>query len=92
MLTYCGKSSLFIQHFRCITADITANKHIPDQEGYLSCDNGKYHLENGDELIEAFIWMDKNKIDVKKHLVKIMPAYRQTSYMIEEKLKSIMGK
>ena len=49
-------------------------------------------LENGDELIEAFIWMDKNKIDVKKHLVKIMPAYRQTSYMIEEKLKSFMGK
>ena len=50
MLTYCGKSSLFIQHFRCITSDITSNKHLPNNEGYLSCDNGKYHLENGDEL------------------------------------------
>lgn len=49
-------------------------------------------LENGDELIEAFLWIDNNKIDVKKHLEKIMPTYKQSSYMIEEKLESILGK
>lgn len=67
MLTYCGKSSLFIQHFRCITADITANKHLPNNEGYLSCDNGKYHLENGDELYnfsngDTYLYDEENQV------------------------------
>ena len=50
MLTCCGKSSLFIQHFRCIKSDISSNKHIPDNEGYVHCENGEYKLQNGDEL------------------------------------------
>ena len=57
MVSYCGKSGLFINHFRCITEDINSNKHMPDDAGKLD----GYIVENGDELYDikarkAYIW------------------------------------
>lgn len=62
MLTLTGKANDFVNHFRCISADITANKHIPDAEGYLT----SVKLKNGDELYnfetgDTYIYDEENK-------------------------------
>ena len=68
MVSYCGKSSLFINHFRCITSDITNNKHIPDANGKLC----GYVVENGDQLAvmdgskDVYLYDLENKIWIKQ--------------------------
>lgn len=48
-------------------------------------------VKTGDELVEAFAWLDKNQISIKKHLQRIMPAYKNSSYFVGEKIKEIVG-
>ena len=38
----------YINHFRALSADITANKHLPNSNGIMECTGVK--LTNGDEL------------------------------------------
>ena len=38
----------YINHFRALSADITANKHLTNSDGVMECTGVK--LTNGDEL------------------------------------------
>ena len=38
----------YINHFRALSSDITANKHLPNSDGVMECTGVK--LTNGDEL------------------------------------------
>ena len=42
MITKAGNANDYINHFRGLSADVTANKHIPDSNGKL--DWYKYKL------------------------------------------------
>ena len=47
MITLAGISSDYIKHFRGLSTDITANKHLPNSAGVMECTRVK--LTNGDE-------------------------------------------
>ena len=47
MITLANKDN-YINHFRGLSADITANKHLPNPNGVMECTGVK--LTNGDEL------------------------------------------
>lgn len=34
-------------------------------------------LESSKELISGFVWLEKNKDDIRKHLEKVMPSYKE---------------
>ena len=46
MITKAGNANDYINHFRGLSADVTANKHIPDSNGKLD----GVLVGNGDEL------------------------------------------
>lgn len=65
MITLAGTSSDYINHFRGLSADVTANKHLPDADGVMTCTGTK--LLNGDELYcmdngDTYIFDEENQI------------------------------
>ena len=48
-------------------------------------------LKTGNELLEAFIWLDENKSQVRMHLEEIMPQYTASSFLVNDMIKSIIG-
>ena len=55
----------YINHFRALSADITANKHMPNSKGVMECTGVK--LTNGDELYtfddgNVYIYDEEHKV------------------------------
>ena len=65
MITKAGNANDYINHFRGLSADVTANKHIPDANGKLDgvlVGNGDelYCMDNGDTYLydlENKVWL-----------------------------------
>lgn len=49
-------------------------------------------LSSDDELINAFKWLDKNKVSIKNKLEEIMPNYIKRCYELKDKISEIRGK
>ena len=49
-------------------------------------------LQNDDDLIKSFIWLDKNKKSIKSHLEEIMPNYIKSCYEIKELIDDLKSK
>ncbi len=47
-------------------------------------------ITNGEELIDAFKWLNENKKSIKAHLEKIMPEYKKTSTLVVDKIKEMI--
>ena len=68
MITKAGNSSEHINHFRGLSADVTANKHIPGVDGKL---DGTV-VGNGDELAimdgaqDVYLYDLENKVWLKQ--------------------------
>ena len=66
MITLAGISSDYINHFRGLSADVTANKHLPNSTGVMECTGVK--LTNGDELAimdgsqDVYLFDEENQI------------------------------
>ena len=59
----------YINHFRALSADITANKHLPNSKGVMECTGVK--LTNGDELYtfddgNVYIYDEENQAWIKQ--------------------------
>lgn len=48
-------------------------------------------LNNFDELKNAFIWLDENKSELKKHLVGFMPKYIEPSNLVFKEIQKLKG-
>ena len=64
MISLSGKSSDNINHFRGLSSDVTANKHLPNANGIMACTGTK--LSNGDELYcmdngDTYLYDEENK-------------------------------
>ena len=65
MITKAGNANDYINHFRGLSADVTANKHIPDANNKLDgvlVGNGDelYCMDNGDTYLydlENKVWL-----------------------------------
>lgn len=62
MITLANRTE-FLKEYNCITADITANKHLPDSDGNLL----GIKLDNGDQLFDmetstAYKYDEENKV------------------------------
>lgn len=44
-----------------------------------------------DELKNAFIWLDENKSELKKHLVEFMPKYIEPSNLVFKEIQKLKG-
>ena len=69
MISLCGRSSKYVNHYRCITSDITANAHLPNAKGCI--DSVGVKLVNGDELYnmtngDTYLYDEENKIWIKQ--------------------------
>ena len=69
MISLCGRSSKYVNHYRCITSDITANAHLPNAKGCI--DSVGVKLVNGDELYnmtngETYLYDEENKVWIKQ--------------------------
>lgn len=69
MISLCGRSSKYVNHYRCITSDITANAHLPNAKGCI--DSVGVKLINGDELYnmtngETYLYDEENKVWIKQ--------------------------
>ena len=69
MISLCGRSSKYVNHYRCITSDITANAHLPNAKGYI--DSVGVKLVNGDELYnmtngDTYLYDEENKVWIKQ--------------------------
>ena len=69
MITLSGKSSDNINHFRGLSSDVTANKHLPNSKGIMLCTGTK--LNNGDELYcidngDTYIYDAENIVWIKQ--------------------------
>ena len=69
MINLCGRSSKYVNHYRCITSDITANAHLPNAKGCI--DSVGVKLVNGDELYnmtngETYLYDEENKVWIKQ--------------------------
>lgn len=63
MITLVNKDN-YINHFRGLSSDVTANKHLPNSNGVMECTGGK--LTNGDELYcmdngDTYLYDEENK-------------------------------
>ena len=63
MITKAGNANDYINHFRGLSADVTANKHIPDSNGKLD----GVLVGNGDELYcmdtgDTYLYDLENKV------------------------------
>ena len=60
----------YINHFRALSADITANKHLPNSNGVMECTGVK--LTNGDELAimdgsqDVYLFDEENQVWIKQ--------------------------
>lgn len=69
MISLCGRSSKYVNHYRCITSDITANAHLPNAKGCI--DSVGVKLVNGDELYnmtnnDTYLYDEENKVWIKQ--------------------------
>lgn len=69
MINLCGRSSKYVNHYRCITSDITANAHLPNAKGCI--DSVGVKLINGDELYnmtngDTYLYDEENKVWIKQ--------------------------
>ena len=69
MISLCGRSSKYVNHYRCITSDITANAHLPNTKGCI--DSVGVKLINGDELYnmtngDTYLYDEENKVWIKQ--------------------------
>lgn len=69
MISLCGRSSKYVNHYRCITSDITANAHLPNAKGCIGSVGVK--LINGDELYnmtngDTYLYDEENMIWIKQ--------------------------
>lgn len=64
-----------------VKADGIATKLFGTCENYVISSKA---LENEDTLTNAFIWLDKNKSEIKQHLERIMPDYIAEAYSAAE--------
>ena len=69
MINLCGRSSKYVNHYRCITSDITANAHLPNAKGCI--DSVGVKLINGDELYnmtngDTYLYDEENMIWIKQ--------------------------
>ena len=69
MISLCGRSSKYVNHYRCITSDITANAHLPNAKGCI--DSVGVKLVNGDELYnmtngDTYLYDEENMIWIKQ--------------------------
>ena len=69
MISLCGRSSKYVNHYRCITSDITANTHLPNAKGCI--DSVGVKLVNGDELYnmtngDTYLYDEENKVWIKQ--------------------------
>lgn len=69
LISLCGRSSKYVNHYRCITSDITANAHLPNAKGCI--DSVGVKLVNGDELYnmtngETYLYDEENKVWIKQ--------------------------
>ena len=68
MITKAGNSSEHINHFRGLSADVTANKHIPGADGKLD----GVVVGNGDELAimdgsqDVYLYDYENKVWIQQ--------------------------
>ena len=60
----------YINHFRALSSDITANKHLPSSSGIMECTGVK--LTNGDELAimdgsqDVYLFDEENQVWIKQ--------------------------
>ena len=60
----------YINHFRALNSDITANKHLPNHNGIMECTGVK--LTNGDELAimdgsqDVYLFDEENQVWIKQ--------------------------
>ena len=60
----------YINHFRALSTDITANKHLPNSKGVMECTAVK--LTNGDELAvmdgsqDVYLFDEENQVWIKQ--------------------------
>lgn len=69
MISLCGRSSKYVNHYRCITSDITANAHLPNAKGCI--DSVGVKLINGDELYnmtngDTYLYDEENMVWIKQ--------------------------
>ena len=70
MISLSGKSSDNINHFRGLSSDVTANKHLPNANGIMACTGTK--LSNGDELAimdgsqDVYLFDEENMVWIKQ--------------------------
>ena len=69
MISLCGRSSKYVNHYRCITSDITANAHLPNAKGCI--DSVGVKLINGDELYnmtngDTYLYDEENQVWIKQ--------------------------
>ena len=69
MISLCGRSSKYVNHYRCITSDITANAHLPNAKGCI--DSVGVKLVNGDELYnmsngDTYLYDEENMVWIKQ--------------------------
>ena len=69
MISLCGRSSKYVNHYRCITSDITTNAHLPNAKGCI--DSVGVKLVNGDELYnmtngDTYLYDEENKVWIKQ--------------------------
>ncbi len=48
-------------------------------------------LKTGDELVNAFLWLNDNQGAIRNQLEKIMPEYKETCFLIRERINDIVG-
>lgn len=46
-------------------------------------------IKVGSELVDSFIWLEKNKTHIKEHLNLIMPEYKQSCFKVKEELQKL---
>ena len=69
MITLANKDN-YINHFRYLSTDITANKHMPNSSGVMECTGVK--LTNGDELAimdgsqDVYLFDEENQVWIKQ--------------------------
>ena len=49
-------------------------------------------LENKEDLINAFKWLNNNKEEIKKHLTDVMPEYIKRAIRAGEEISRLINK
>ena len=69
MITLANKDN-YINHFRGLSTDIAANKHLPNTNGVMECTGVR--LTNGDELAimddtqDVYLFDEENQVWIKQ--------------------------